>query len=359
MAGPNVLIFHRPASPDDLPLARLVADARLRLVDQQAALFRRAGAAEVRVIQGQPRPFGEQLAAVIPRSGGVVVMGSGAVARLRGPDARRLVEVARRGELQALTNNRYSSDVCAIGDVRALRDLPPLPSDNALPRWLEERAGFAVAELPGRERLALDIDTPLDMTLWAMASGCPAWIRRLVTEQGLAVPRLGELRALAADPHAELLIFGRTGTATLGWLERHVRCRVRFLAEERGLRAASPLAIGGSEDRQSTRAPRSTLGLLLAQHGPAALAQVVSELADGAIIDSRVLLAQRFGPDERAWPAPIDRYASDLLRAAEVADPWLRELTESAAASPAPILLGAHTLVGPGVRLVLRPAGVE
>ncbi len=34
-------------------------------------------------------------------------------------------------------------------------------------------------------------------------------------------------------------------------------------------------------------------------------------------------------------------------------DPWLRALTASAAAAPIPIVLGGHTLVGPGVRLVI------
>jgi hypothetical protein len=36
-----------------------------------------------------------------------------------------------------------------------------------------------------------------------------------------------------------------------------------------------------------------------------------------------------------------------------VHDPWLRALTASAAAAPIPVLLGGHTLVGPGVRLVI------
>jgi hypothetical protein len=38
-----------------------------------------------------------------------------------------------------------------------------------------------------------------------------------------------------------------------------------------------------------------------------------------------------------------------------IADPWLRALTESARSAPIPIVLGGHTLVGPGVRLALRP----
>ena len=379
MPGPLVLIFHRPAAASDPPLVRLLADVRGRLAEAQSALFVRAGAGEVRWIgraedSQSPASFGAALAALAPAGDGVIVLGSGAVPRLGPRDARQLVEVAGSGLRRALTNNRYSSDVCAIGVGAALRNLPPLPSDNALPRWLEERARFAVGELAARDRLALDIDTVQDVGLWALARDAPAWVGELVVSEGIGLTRREELRALSADPYAELLVFGRAGSATLRWLERSVRCRVRFLAEERGLRASTPLAIldetsgnatsgEGPEKtdeaaariafRRPARPPRATLGRLLERDGAGALAQIVGQLADGAIIDSRVLLADRWGPDEDLWPVPADRYASDLLRPAEIADPWLRALTASAAASRLPIMLGAHTLVGPGVRLLL------
>ena len=98
---------------------------------------------------------------------------------------------------------------------------------------------------------------------------------------------------MAADPAAELLVFGRSSSRTLAWLERETACRVRFLAEERGLRTAP----------SAQRPARSTLGRLLAAHGPEALGSIVADLADGAILDSRVLMADHFGRDERAWPA--------------------------------------------------------
>jgi len=125
---------------------------------------------------------------------------------------------------------------------------------------------------------------------------------------------------------------------------------------------SSPLAIGGSEppsDEQRSRPPRATLGRLLDQRGPQSLAMLVGDLADGAIIDTRVLMADRFGGDEDAWPVPADRFVSDLLRLADVSNSWLRSLTESASASRFPIALGAHTLVGPGVPLLLRDVGAK
>jgi len=293
---------------------------------------------------------------VAPRHGGLVVLGSGAVPRLTIGDVRALSECAASGSRTALTNNRYSSDICAMGDAAVLSELPALPSDNALPRWLAEKADFAVSELGGRQRLALDIDSPLDVGLWAAVPGAPAWVRRFAASHELHVPRAAELRAVARDPSRQLLVFGRSGSTTLRWLERNVRCRVRFLAEERGLRASSPLAMGKATADTDLVRPRATLGRLIADRGPERLAAIIGELADAAFIDTRVLMADRFGSDESSWPRPADRYASDLHRTAGIADPWLRALTASASGSRSPIALGAHTLVGPGVPIVLRPA---
>jgi hypothetical protein len=299
--------------------------------------------------------FGDVLAGNAPTKGGLIVVSAGAVPLLTLGDARRLVRAASSQRLIALSNNRYSSDVCAVAEASTLRRLPPLPSDNALPRWLEEHAGYQVGELPGRRRLAVDLDTPLDVAIAGLVPRGARWLARAAREHDWRVPRLDDVRRLVADPHAELVVFGRSSSSTLRWLERNVRCRVRFMAEERGLRASSPLAIGDAEpkDPVQRRGPRASLGLLLDERGPGALAGIVGELGDGAIIDSRVLLAHRLGTDERDWPSAADRFASDLHRPAEIADPWLRELTQSVADADLPILLGGHSLVGPGVPTLL------
>ena len=360
-----VIIFHLPPLDGDPPLSRTLAEARDALVEHHIAMFNRAGADRVMALPGRdptgPRreSFGERLARLVRDehvSGGLVVLGDGAVPLLRPSDAGRLLETAGSSRREALTNNRYSSDVCAIADARALLTLAPLPTDNALPRWLEERAGYVVRELAGRDRLALDVDTPLDVALVALARGAPPTIRRVARAHGLKVPHLDALRELAADPRRELLVAGRSGSRTLRWLERNVRCRVRFLAEERELRTSSPLAIGPPTAQTTAlraRPPRSSLGRLLHALGPGALGEIVAELADGALIDTRVLLADRLGADEGAWPSPEDRYASDLLRATGIADPWLHDLTASVARAALPIVLGGHTLVSPGVPLIL------
>ena len=219
-----------------------------------------------------------------------------------------------------------------------------------MPRWLEERAGYKVGELGSRDRLGLDLDTPQDIALVALARSAPGWLRKAATANRLEIPRLQNIRELAADPHRELLVFGRSSSATLRWLEQNVRARVRFLAEERGLRASSPLAIGGAVDRPTRlRGPRATLGLLLDERGPGALSEIV--------VNSRRRRDHRFASVAGA-PARRgrDRLAATerpvrqrLLRSDQISDPWLKALTESANGRT-PILLGGHSLVGPGSR---------
>ncbi len=108
------------------------------------------------------------------------------------------------------------------------------------------------------------------------------------------------------------------------------------------------------------RPPTSIIGALLDRDGPGSLGEHLARLGDAAIVDTRVLMAHRAGADERAWPPAEDRFASDLLLADRIADPWLRELTASVVAALIPILLGGHTVVGPGVRLILAtPRGAR
>jgi hypothetical protein len=93
--------------------------------------------------------------------------------------------------------------------------------------------------------------------------------------------------------------------------------------------------------------------MLLDRDGPGEIGQVVARLADGAVIDTRVLLAHRLGADESGWSLAEDRYASDLLLADRVRDSWLQQLTLHAWSHQVPIALGGHTLVGPGLALAL------
>jgi hypothetical protein len=91
--------------------------------------------------------------------------------------------------------------------------------------------------------------------------------------------------------------------------------------------------------------------------GPAELVNELATLGDAVILDSRVLMAAKAGSSEAtAWPPAEERFASDFLDATPVETPWLSELTEAAAASSVPFLLGGHALVSDGLRILVDAA---
>jgi hypothetical protein len=330
---------------------RSLAKAREANASRLLGLFGRAGADDVRIESNvtDGLSFGARLRSLVeglPHDAGLVVLGSGAIPLASLRDVERFTRVAASGERRALANSFYSADVVAVAGAAVLRGAPDLPTDNALPRWLAEGARFEVDHLAPRWRLAVDLDSPLDVLVTGGALDPSIDAFR-------AAERLDRLRAIAGDRRAELVVAGRTNAATLRWLERSTSSRTRALVEERGLRASMLAAAEGGDLPSAARPPRSMLGLVLDERGPEALGQVLAELGDGALVDSRVLLAHRLGADETAWPSAEDRFASDLLLADRIEDPWLRALTAAAGDASIPILLGGHSLVGPGVRLAL------
>ena len=366
-----VRILHADAGPDAGPLERALIAARTDMAERHRRGFLVAGAGDVRVVAGPPDgiSFGARLRGLATEAlgagaGGLVVLGSGSLALATTGDRRAFVIAAGGLVPAALANNVYSADIVAVSGaalLRGLSDVPDLPADNALPRWLAEVARVPVSGLK-RWRLGFDLDSPLDLLL----AGRPGDAGRLHAT-GLDIEgvreRLARVLAILTDRRAELVLAGRTSAATLGALERGAACRVRVLVEERGLRAASTLALGGVNRGRgddagdpdavaARRPPRSTLGLLVDRDGPAALGGLLTQLGDGAVVDTRVLMAHRFGSDEAGWPPAEDRFAADLLLPDRITDPWLRALIAGLRDAPIPVLAGGHTLVGPGIRLL-------
>jgi hypothetical protein len=350
-----VRILHVEADSTSGPLETWLADARSANAEKLLLGFLRAGASDVEIASGRPdgTRFGARVRSLVAEGirphEGLVLLGSGSIPLAQRADLDAFLATAASGERRALVNNRYSADVVAVGQTAGLLDLPDLPGDNALPRWLEEVGGYEVDDLRRRTRLAMDLDSPLDVALIGGSGsvappGEPAMF-------DLVTNRLAALRSVATDRRAELLVAGRTSAGTLRWLERSTASRVRALVEERGLRASALEASTSGNVQQ--RPPRSALGMILDDRGPEELGAVAAELGGGAFIDSRVLLAHRLGADEMGWPPAEDRFASDLLLVDRIADPWLRTLTASAYDATIPIVLGGHSLVGPGIRLAL------
>ena len=284
--------------------------------------------------------------------------GSGAVALL---DDDGLETLLGPGRGEAVANNRFSADAFVVAGEpdaleRALSALEACPGDNAAPRCLDA-AGFAVRDLGAAQFARFDVDTPLDLALLRLAGRLPGTrtpeasvarfleTARLPGDRALEVPHLDAIGSVMRDRDGELVVAGRLPASTWAHLETETACRVRCFIEERGMRSAP------------SGRPRSLLAALLRRSSPAELVGELTALGDAVVCDSRVIMAALAeSPDAQAWPPEEERFASDLGDATRVATPWLHELVAAAAASPVPVLLGGHTLVSDGLRLIVAAA---
>ncbi len=275
---------------------------------------------------------------------GVAVMGAGALPFLSAGDFASVRKGLARSGGVAVTNNFYSGDLTAWAPAEAIEKVGPFERDNMLPRKLRDEAGCEVAVLPRSVRTAFDLDTPAELAVLALSEATPSEIRgALPPEESLPLAPYRALMPLLCDPDAEILLAGRVGSATWAYLERDTACRVRLVSEERGL-ASAP---------KGHRA-RSLMGRLLEEVGMERFGEELASLADGVVLDTRVLLAHA---DSRAGRE--DRFQSDLLAPEKVADPWLRDLTAALAAAKIPILLGGHSLLSGGLMALTDQAWLE
>lgn len=259
---------------------------------------------------------------------------------------------------EVVANNRFSSDAFVVaGDLTAaLGVLAGLGADNGAPRALEG-AGFAVRDLSTAPWTRFDVDTPLDLALLRLATRLPgmrsldpavhAFLEgaQLPSGQPLVIPRMDEVLAVLRNRNAELVLVGRVPSSTFAYLEEQAACRVRLFVEERGMRAAP------------ANRPRSLLADWITEKSATSLVDHLADLGNAIILDTRVMMAALVGSaDPAVWPGPEDRFASDLGDPTPISAEWLRELTTAAAAASVPFVLGAHTLVSDGLRILTDAA---
>lgn len=284
---------------------------------------------------GQPFQFGARLAGLLERypSRVQVYLGAGSVPLLPAAVlAEALATVAAATGPRAVVNNLHSSDWLVMNCPAAVTARPErLPSDNALGWVLKTEAGVQVTALPASAATRLDIDTPADLLLLALhgATGpaLTAYLRAQPQESGRWV-RAG--RRLFT-PGGQVTLIGRVASSVWAHVEAHTQAWLRVFSEERGMSASGRLAAGQV---------KSVLGAHLLRLGPAAFFAELSQMAEAVFFDTRVALAQAGG-----WPSSADRYASDLGRVDDIADPFLRALTAAAMNAPMPVVLGGHGVV--------------
>lgn len=287
--------------------------------------------------------FGRRLAELIERLSlsPVFYFGAGSAPLL--PAAAltdTLVELSaaeRAGMRLVVTNNLHSCDWLGLSLAReAAAVIAHATRDNGLAWSLQERAAYRVQTAITPDSAAqLDLDTPADLAIVRAYPACPPGLRRALQDPLLDRVPLSALLDVLAKDGARLALFGRV--APTGWqaLSRAARCWIRVFSEERGMAASERLARGEV---------RSLIAVLLREIGPARFFDELAAMADGAIFDTRVLIAA----SGRA-PDAADRFASDLLRPDWIADPWLRDFTAAAQQASIPLLLGGHGAVSGGL----------
>lgn len=198
-----------------------------------------------------------------------------------------------------------------------------------------------VVELPRTLATQFNLDTPNDLAALALAGRGGPRLQRVLRDGAarLDMTRVERAAACFTERTAEVLVAGRVSSATWNYLERESACRIRLLAEERGMQSAGTDADGTA---------RSILGALIAESGPERVfGTLLPEWCDAAFIDIRPALVHL-----GIRPSRADRFAADAGLPEAVEDARLRALVAATLASPVPVVLGGHSLVGGVLQLV-------
>src|SRR5881396_3602033 len=301
--------------------------------DEEAATAFRAKGAAILPARTEPFHFGQELSRIVheKKLDRVCTIGAGAGALLTVAELRAIREDLESTEMLVLSNNSYSADLVAFTPASALDAIELPATDNPLPRRLHQQAGLSSRQLEKSAATLLDVDTPTDAALLVRHPACPPELQRLDAWQAVLADRIEALMRLVTTPDKELLVAGRVGAPVWTFIETQTACRVRMLAEERGMQAAG---------RDTSGEARSALGFLYEKIGPREFFARMQELCDGMLFDTLVLFAHL------GWrPGAAERFASYLFMAERIQSKPLREFTEAAREAPFPLLLGGHTLV--------------
>jgi hypothetical protein len=287
---------------------------------------------------GERFHFGRRLAELIERyeADRVLYSGGGSAPLLSSKRWAAVLDRLGRAERLVITNNLHSCDWAGFVPAREAAPLiAQQPNDNAIAWALAHEAAFPVEDLRASAASRFDIDTPADLLIAHRHPRIGYHLRRYLDELGWESPHVDGVLAEMAREGGSLLVAGRVSSAAWGALEQAARCWVRVFAEERGMRASG---------RQGRGEVRSLLADYLGLVGAERFFEDLGQLANGVLLDNRVILAAK-----GLWPSASDRFNSDLHRWREVEDPFLRGLTRAAADPPIPVVMGGHSVVGGGL----------
>lgn len=294
----------------------------------------------------RPFHFGRQLQRVVAEchleGHGVLYVGGG-LPFLSATTMECLRYSLSEAEGAGIANNIHSCDFAGWAPGGAIAQALAPDTDNDL-AWQLRRAGIEMTELPRCTETVFDIDTPTDLALLSLALEpdfpLPVGdsLADVIRRSPFACNSLAGVLSVLRSPDHTVLCYGRISHHAWAYLAQKAACQTRIISEERGMRASGRLARGEV---------RSLLGCIAERSGFTLLFDMLSQLADAVILDTRVLMAHC-----RQWASTDDRYNSDLGNAAAISDDWLRAMTEAALSCRVPVLMGGHCLVSGGLYLL-------
>jgi len=286
---------------------------------------------------GEPFHFGHRLSQILADHDieRCLYIGGGSGPLLTTEGWGEIAAALAEAEETVIANNFYSTDFAAWTPARALKYTSLPDTDNELAWVLHFDAGLSVQTLPRSAATQLDVDTPTDLMTLSLHPNCGSHTRQYLVGLNLDTRSLEGVLKVLMDREAEIFVAGRVSAAAAAYLQTEALCRKRILTEERGMRASG---------RQARGEVRSLLGVLLEDRDVQGFFEVLSQMGNALILDSRVILAHR-----RSWPSAADRFHSDLGQPEQIEDPFLREFTTAALKAPIPVLLGGHSLVSGGL----------
>lgn len=290
-----------------------------------------------------PFHFGTRLAGLIERYtlSAVLYFGAGSAPLLPAQGLQALLDACHPPDARAVvTNNLHSSDWVAMACApAALSIIRQAGRDNSLAWMLHDSGQFDVRVPVGLSAAgALDIDTPADAAILAHYRAVPPRLAAALDDPLLARIPAGQVIEVAARDGSRIALIGRVSPGAWTALSRATQCWIRAYSEERGMAASERLKRGEV---------RSLLLPLYDVLGPEGFFRALADVADAAIIDSRVLMAA-----SGHTPPDAERFASDLFLVEAIQDEWVRAFTAAAAAAPIPVLLGGHNVVAGGLALL-------
>jgi hypothetical protein len=291
----------------------------------------------------KPFHFGRRLAELIERYEVQRALYSGGASAplMNAEHWREVLTQLGNAEKLVVTNNVHSSDWAGF---TCTPDVVPLvarqENDNGIAWTLTNETKLQATSMPPAAATRFDLDTPIDLLIAQHHPGIGPNLRQFLDGLNWKAPQLDGVIAEMAREGGSLAITGRVSEAAWAMLNKATRCWVRVFAEERGMRASG---------RQERGEVRSLLADYLETVGSEGFFAKMAELANGLLLDSRVILAAR-----GLWPSKHDRFNSDLHRWDEIEEPFLRRFTRAATQARIPVILGGHSVVAGGLMALVE-----